>query len=104
MPRGEGGFASLARTHARSHVRAGDLDYRQLHRGSDARRDLEDRACGWRRVVTSEHKDKVNYGPLKEFWHSEEASTEDNQNKHMVRAALPLSPCLSLPCLSPLPH
>ena len=64
------------------------LDYRQMHRGSDERRELEDRACGWRRVVTAEHKDKVNYGPLKEFWHSELVSTEDNQNKDMVRVFL----------------
>ena len=47
--------------------------------------ELEDRACGWRRVVTAEHKDKVNYGPLKEFWHEEGlVSTVDNQNKVLV--------------------
>jgi hypothetical protein len=66
--------------------RLSGLGYRQLHRGSDARRELEDRACGWRRVRTAEHKDKVNYGPLKEFWHSDLASTPDNQNKDMVRS------------------
>ena len=60
------------------------LGYRRMHRGSDARRDLEDRACGWRRVRTAEHRDKVDYGPLHEFWHSDLASTEDNQNKYMV--------------------
>ena len=64
------------------------LDYRHMHRASDERRELEDRACGWRRVVTAEHKDKVNYGPLKEFWHTELVSTEDNQNKDMVRVFL----------------
>jgi hypothetical protein len=60
--------------------------YRQLHRGSDARRHLEDSMCGWQRVRTETHKDKINWGPLKDAWHTEMLSTEDNQNKDMVSA------------------
>ena len=76
-------FAKRGRAAAASRLTG--LGYRRLHRGSDARRELEDRACGWRRVRTAGHKDKVDYGPLNDFWHSDLASTEDNQNKHMVR-------------------
>ena len=75
-------FAKRGRAAAASRLTG--LGYRRMHRGSDARRDLEDRACGWRRVRTAEHRDKVDYGPLHEFWHSDLASTEDNQNKYMV--------------------
>ena len=63
------------------------LGYRQMHRGVEHRRKLEDSACGWRRVRTSDHKDKVGYGPLKEAWHSDLLSTPDNQNKDMARSA-----------------
>ena len=62
------------------------LGYRALHRGSDQRRELEDSAMGWRRVSTAGNKDKVDYGPLKEAWHSDLLSTEDNQNKDLVCA------------------
>ena len=67
------------------------LGYRALHRGSNGRRELEDSSVGWRRVRTLGHKDKVDYGPLKEAWHSDLLSTEDNQNKDMVRRLLPES-------------
>lgn len=83
-------FAKRGR--AAAAARLSGLGYRQLHRGSDQRRELEDRACGWRRVRTAEHKDKVNYGPLNDFWHSDLASTEDNQNKYMVRVFLGRDP------------
>jgi hypothetical protein len=76
-------FAKRGR--AASASRLTGLGYRQLHRGCDQRAELEDRACGWRRIKTAEHQDKVNYNPLKEFWHSDLASTPDNQNKDMVR-------------------
>ena len=79
-------FAKRGRAAAASRLTG--LGYRRLHRGSDARRELEDRACGWRRVRTAGHKDKVDYGPLHDFWHSDLASTEDNQNKHMVPSHL----------------
>ena len=52
-----------------------------MHRGSDERRELEDRAGGWRRVRTAEHRDRIDWGPLKEAWHMDLLSTEDNQNK-----------------------
>ena len=83
-------FAKRGR--AAAAARLSGMGYRQLHRGSDARRTLEDRACGWRRVRTAEHKDKVNYEPLTRFWHSDLASTEDNQNKDLVRVFLGVDP------------
>ena len=92
-------FAKRGRAAAASRLTG--LGYRRLHRGSDARRELEDRACGWRRVRTAGHKDKVDYGPLNDFWHSDLASTEDNQNKHMVRDTFrswPLHTCCACTC------
>ena len=76
-------FAKRGRAAAASRLTG--LSYRRMHRGSDGRRDLEDRACGWRRVKTADNKDKTNYSPMTDFWHSDLASTEDNQNKDMVR-------------------
>ena len=80
------------RGRAAAAARLSGLGYRQLHRGSDYRRELEDSACGWKRVNTAEHKDKLNYGPLNEFWHSDLASTEDNQNKDLIRVFLGVDP------------
>ena len=80
------------------------LGYRQMHRGVAYRRQLEDSACGWRRVKTSEHKDKVGYGPLKEAWHSDLLSTPDNQNKDMARSAYPISTLLLQPQPYPWPN
>eukprot|EP00966_Prymnesium_polylepis_P275615 6368123-Prymnesium_polylepis.1 len=75
-------FAKRGRAAAASRLTG--LSYRQMHRGSDQRRELEDRAGGWRRIRTAEHRDKIDWGPLKEAWHSDLLSTEDNQNKDMV--------------------
>jgi len=82
------------------------LGYRQLHRGVEHRRQLEDSACGWRRVKTSEHKDKVGYGPLKDAWHSDLLSTPDNQNKDMACSAraCPLALTPSTLLLQPSPN
>ena len=66
------------------------LNYRQMHRGSDERRELEDRVGGWRRVRTAEHSDRIEWGPLKDAWHTDLLSTEDNQNKDMVSATTTL--------------
>ena len=78
-------FAQRGRAAAASRLTG--LGYRQMHRGVEHRRQLEDSACGWRRVKTSNHKDKVSYEPLKEAWHSDLLSTPDNQNKDMARSA-----------------
>ena len=44
------------------------------------------RARGSRmRLAAYPELDKVNYSPLKELWHSDLASTPDNQNLDMVR-------------------
>ena len=75
-------FAKRGRAAAASRLTG--LGYRQMHRGSDERRELEDRHNGWRRVSTSGHNDKIDWGPLKQAWHTDLLSTEDNQNKDMV--------------------
>ena len=75
-------FAKRGRAAAASRLTG--LSYRQMHRGSDERRELEDRVGGWRRVRTAEHGDKIDWSPLKDAWHTDLLSTEDNQNKDMV--------------------
>lgn len=40
---------------------------------------------GWRLLGTKEHRDKVRYGDVDDFWHSELASDPDNQNKELIR-------------------
>ena len=93
-------FAKRGRAAAASRLTG--LGYRQMHRGSDERRELEDRVGGWRRVRTAEHRDRIDWGPLKEAWHTDLLSTEDNQNKDMVSATslhttLTLTLMLTLP-------
>jgi hypothetical protein len=88
-------FAKRGR--AAAAARLTGLGYRQMHRGSDQRRELEDCVRGWRRIRTAEHTDKINWGPLKDAWHSDLLSTEDNQNKDMV------SCCARFPCCARIP-
>ena len=77
-------FAKRGRAAAASRLTG--LGYRQMHRGSDERRELEDRFGGWKRVRTADHLDRIDWGPLKDAWHTDLLSTEDNQNKDMVSA------------------
>ena len=86
-------FAKRGR--AAAAARLTGLGYRQMHRGSDQRRELEDRVGGWRSIRTAEHADKINWGPLKDAWHTDLLSTEDNQNKDMVSCCARSHP---LPC------
>ena len=51
-------FAKRGRAAAASRLTG--LGYRQMHRGSDQRRELEDCVRGWRRIRTAEHTDKIN--------------------------------------------
>jgi hypothetical protein len=89
-------FAKRGRAAAASRLTG--LGYRQMHRGSDQRRELEDRAAGWRRERMAEHIDRINWGPLKDAWHTDLLSTEDNQNKDMVRAPARWMPFLLRSC------
>jgi len=70
--------------HGRAAQRLLGVSYRLAKAASAERGELEDRACGWRRV-TEVHTDAVDYAPLQEFWHSDAASTEDNWHKEEVR-------------------
>ena len=45
------------------------------------RGELEDRARGWRRIVSSGHADKVDGAIISRAWHSELLSAEDNMHK-----------------------
>lgn len=54
---------------------------RVINRALDMRGELEDRAQGWRRIVSNGHKDKVDGAIISEAWHSELLSSEDNMHK-----------------------
>mmetsp|Transcript_42768 Transcript_42768/g.138731 ORF Transcript_42768/g.138731 Transcript_42768/m.138731 type:complete len:109 (-) Transcript_42768:1132-1458(-) len=77
----------------RSAMRALGISYRQAKWGVAIRASLEvDRASGWKRIKTSEHKDKVTYHEMDEFFHSPLASDPDNQNKSLVHVDYGIDP------------
>merc|ERR1712185_643792 len=45
---------------------------------------MEDRGRGWKLLETAPHSDRVEGTLIAEWWHSEEASTEDNANKQPI--------------------
>ena len=45
----------------------------------------EEDKSGWKLITTSLHVDRVDWAPLRDWCHSDEASTEDNDNKLMVK-------------------
>ena len=45
----------------------------------------EEDKSGWKLITTSPHVDRVDWAPLPDWCHSDEASTEDNDNKLMVK-------------------
>ena len=53
---------------------------------------LEERQKGWIRLKYSGHRDRVDLRILDSFWHSDYATTEDNQNKHAYRIYHPADP------------
>ena len=45
---------------------------------------MEEDKSGWKLITTSPQNDRVDWAPLRNWCHSDEASTEDNDNKQMV--------------------
>lgn len=46
---------------------------------------MEEEKTGWKLVTTATHCDRVDWGPLIDWCHSDEASTPDNDNKHEIK-------------------
>jgi hypothetical protein len=69
----------------RSAMRILGFSYRVAKKATSLRAELEDRGRGWRRVVSSKHADALDGQPIRDWWHSPEASSEDNNNKRPVR-------------------
>ena len=66
----------------------------QAKRGSQLNGEALDLG-GWRQITTAQHSDNASGATaraLDEFFHSTDASGEDNQNKQMVRVDLGLDP------------
>ena len=49
---------------------------------------MEDLGQGWELLQTAPHSDRVEGRLITEWWHSEEASTEDNANKQAIRVPI----------------
>ena len=60
------------------------VSYRVIKQGAAYRADMEDRGRGWKLLKTAPHSDRVEGKLITEWWHSEEASTEDNANKQPI--------------------
>ena len=74
----------LQTRHGRAAARLLGIPYRVIKRASAIRADLEDSGVGWKLIQTKGHSDCVDGRLIAEFWHSDAASTEDNQNKEPV--------------------
>ena len=60
------------------------VSYRVINQGAAYRADMEDSGKGWKLLQTAPHSDRVECALIREWWHTEEASTEDNVNKQPV--------------------
>jgi hypothetical protein len=80
----------LANRKGRAAMRVLDLNYRVVKRAGEIRGKMEDVHGGWKRIDTCPHKDRADWNELQMWFHSEEASTEDNDNKRMVRVVVGL--------------
>ena len=81
----------------RAMMRILDLPYRTIKRGNTMRKELEDEGKGWVLLKTKPHYDRaeLHLEIIDTWWHSDEASCPDNQNKEEVRP-LPLTASLRL--------
>ena len=70
----------------RSFMRMLHVNYRVVNKGLAHGRTSEAQG-GWQLVVTSPHRDRIDWSPLKRWWHTE-GSTEDNDHKDRVRVFL----------------
>lgn len=64
------------------------IPYRTVKRASTIRGTLEDSSDGWQLISTAKHRDSLDSTGagriLTQWWHEDETSTEDNQNKEPV--------------------
>ena len=68
----------------RAAMRILGVSYRVIKRAAACRADMEDRGKGWQLLKTAPHSDRVEGKLITEWWHTEEASTEDNANKQPI--------------------
>ena len=69
----------------RAVMRLLNLNYRAVKKASDFRREMHDTGRGWKYIHTAPHQDRVDWTPLDRWWHGDDASTVDNDNKQLVR-------------------
>eukprot|EP00966_Prymnesium_polylepis_P276865 6396790-Prymnesium_polylepis.1 len=64
-----------------------DIPYRTVKRGNEMRKALEEKGKGWVLLSTRPHRDSAakHLDIIDEWWHSDEASCPDNQQKEQVR-------------------
>ena len=68
----------------RAAMRILGFSYRQVKQGATLRGEMEDRGKGWKLLTTAPRSDRVDGALVTEWWHSEDASTEDNANKQPI--------------------
>ena len=61
------------------------VHHRVIEKGVQVRKDLEERGEGWVHLEYSGHSDRVDRQIIWDWWHSDLASVEDNQNKEPIR-------------------
>jgi len=61
------------------------VHHRVIKKGVEVRAGLEEHGKGWVQLQYSPHQDRVDLRLIGEWWHSDEGSTEDNQNKEPIR-------------------
>lgn len=68
----------------RAAMRILEVPYRVIKQAATMRGKLEDRGKGWKLLKTAPRSDRVNGVLITEWWHSEDASTEDNVHKQPI--------------------
>ena len=68
----------------RAAIRILGVSYRVIKQAAAYRGQMEDRGKGWKLLTTAPHSDRVDGSLITEWWHSEDASTEDNANKQTI--------------------
>ena len=69
----------------RAAMRILGVSYRVVKQAASLRGQMEDRGKGWKLLTSAPRCDRVDGALITEWWHTEEASTEDNQNKQPIR-------------------
>lgn len=69
----------------RTAMRLLHINYRTVQKANEIRGRMEEEKGGWRLITTAPHSDRVHWGPLIDWCHSDEASVEDNDNKQVVK-------------------